>query len=228
MSKKLFFAIVSATACTGVSLNPQGHLKSSSPDASQVPDAHPPPVEVHGVKHAFVTSQTYEGGLLGGLAGADAKCNALASAAGLGGLYAAWLSDSSSAARDRLTHALDGYVLGDGTVVAASWNDLVTQGAARAIDRDETGAAPPAPSTCFIVGGITPVWTGTRFDGTYAGDPTGADANGISCSGWTALEVGGFYGDGLAGNANRGDSHWTDSLCAPACTETAALYCLEQ
>jgi hypothetical protein len=45
-------------------------------------------------KKVFLTSQEYTGNL-GGLAGADAKCQALADAAGIGGTFKAWLSDST-------------------------------------------------------------------------------------------------------------------------------------
>src|SRR5207248_2675590 len=43
-------------------------------------------------KRVFVTSVMYDGNL-GGLAGADAKCQARATAASLSGTYKAWLSD---------------------------------------------------------------------------------------------------------------------------------------
>src|SRR3989344_6490978 len=48
-----------------------------------------------GSKRAFVTSATYHGNL-GGLAGGDAECQSLANAASLGGIWKAWLSDSST------------------------------------------------------------------------------------------------------------------------------------
>jgi len=49
----------------------------------------------------FVTSTTYNGNL-GGLAGADAKCQARANAASLGGTWKAILSDSTTDASERL------------------------------------------------------------------------------------------------------------------------------
>jgi Protein of unknown function (DUF1554) len=61
----------------------------------------------------FVTSQGFNGNL-GGLAGADTKCQALADTAGLGGTYKAWLSDSTTDARNRLTQATVPYRLVDG------------------------------------------------------------------------------------------------------------------
>jgi hypothetical protein len=52
----------------------------------------------------FVTStgSGAAGGDLGGLAGADAKCSTLAQAAGVPGLWRAYLSDASANARDRI------------------------------------------------------------------------------------------------------------------------------
>ena len=46
--------------------------------------------------YVFVTSQTFTGNL-GGIAGADQKCQDLADAAGLPGIYKAWLADSDPA-----------------------------------------------------------------------------------------------------------------------------------
>jgi hypothetical protein len=60
----------------------------------------------------FVTSTIYMG-YLGGLDGADAKCQSVANAAQLGGTFKAWLRDDTTAARDRLNHATGPYVLVD-------------------------------------------------------------------------------------------------------------------
>src|SRR5438067_1391069 len=99
----------------------------------------PPPNKV-----VFVTSQIYTAAL-GGLAGADAKCQSLATGAGLTGTYKAWLSSSSVDARDRLTHSAIPYVLSDRTtVVADNWSDLVDGSLKHAIDKTETGAAGPS------------------------------------------------------------------------------------
>jgi hypothetical protein len=67
------------------------------------------------VKRVFVTSTGYPGNL-GGLAGADAKCQERATAAGLGGTFKAWLSaaGTGNSAAERLTHATVPYVRVDG------------------------------------------------------------------------------------------------------------------
>jgi hypothetical protein len=194
-----------SAACTGVSSDPIDEGLS-----------------VLGDKHMFVTSETYQGGLLGGLDGADAKCADRAHAAGLIGRYKAWLSDAHASAATRLTHSSGTYSLLDGTLVAASWGDLVRTNLEHAIDLDELHHVYSPPETCGIVGGIAAVWTGTVADGSYTLGP------GTECGGWTELQHDGFYGNGLAGNAHASDSHWTDSLCSPTCTDHAALYCIEQ
>src|SRR5262249_28544146 len=65
-------------------------------------------------------------GAFGGLAGADTFCQGLATAAGLPGVFKAWLSDSTATAKDRLTHAVGPYVLRHGGVVANDWADLTS------------------------------------------------------------------------------------------------------
>ena len=90
----------------------------------------------------FVTSDTYDGDL-GGLVGADAKCQALADAAGLDGTFRAWLSDDAESPSTRFTQSTDPYWLVDGTVVADSWADLIHGSIAHAIDLDEAGEAGP-------------------------------------------------------------------------------------
>lgn len=70
----------------------------------------------------FVTSQVYNGNL-GGLTGADAKCQAQAAAAKLPGTYKAWLSDSNGSPSTRMTKVAAPYVRTDGVMIAGSWSD---------------------------------------------------------------------------------------------------------
>jgi len=172
---------------------------------------------VDGTKRVFVTSATYQGGALGGLAGADAKCSDRAAAAGLDGTFAAWLSDAGTSAAERLTHSTGSYVLVDGTTIAASWTDLLRGALAHAIDRDEGGQVRVAVPTCMLVNGA---WTATTFDGAYYVAPSGEQ---YSCGGWTDL-----HGNGVLGDVSHSDATWTYSGCADLCTNVAALYCIEQ
>src|SRR6185295_4806701 len=112
----------------------------------------------------FISSAIYNGNL-GGLAGADQKCQQLAAAAGMGinRKFMAWLSTSTVSAASRLYHAPDPYVLVSegGEVVASNWADLTDGTLQRSIQRDELGrrAGPDSGAS---------VWTGTsRTGATY-------------------------------------------------------------
>lgn len=88
---------------------------------------------------AFVTSTTYNGDL-GGLAGADQKCQALAEAAGLpANVYKAWLSTSNENAKDRLGSAR-GWVRKDGKPFADTVADIVSGKIFHPLRIDENGA----------------------------------------------------------------------------------------
>jgi hypothetical protein len=214
-----YFLVALFGGCIGVYSDP-GHSRDGSIDSSH--DAAPDgSQQVTGIKHVFTTSTTYQGGALGGLAGADQKCADRAHAATLPGTFKAWLSDHTISARGRLTQSVDGYVLVGGTRVAATWDVLVSATLANAIDLDETGQMITGPSTCAVVGGLVPAWTGTEADGSYAVSEN-------NCGDWTELEHGGLIGNGVVGDISKSNSKWTSSLCAPSCTYAAALYCIEQ
>lgn len=187
----------------------------------QMPDLTPP-ADFYGIppKRVFVTSQTYSANL-GGLAGADFKCQTLADAAALGGTYKAWLSDSVTGAKDRLTHSDVPYVLVDGTRVADNWTGLTSSTLINGIDRTESnGFTPQANATCSN-GGSSIVWTGTMPDGSKF------DGVNSACSNWTddtsssvALPL---------GTPGATWAAWTDSGCGGGCFGLIApLYCFEQ
>ena len=71
----------------------------------------------------FVTNSVY-GGSIGGLAGADSKCQSNATAAGYSGTWKAILSDSTTNAINRVPWNWGTLLLPTGTVVANSWSDL--------------------------------------------------------------------------------------------------------
>jgi uncharacterized repeat protein (TIGR02543 family) len=74
--------------------------------------------------YVFVTSTSYTGNI-GGLAGADAACQARANAAGLTGTYKAWLSTSSVNAINRFGSAR-GWIRKDGKPFADQLSDITT------------------------------------------------------------------------------------------------------
>ena len=85
-------------------------------------------------------------GNLGGLAGADAKCDLLASNAGLTGTFRAWLSDGIDSPDTRFLKAGNPYVLVDNTtVIASDWTDLTSGSIQAPINLTELGGSHPGP-----------------------------------------------------------------------------------
>jgi cysteine-rich repeat protein len=163
-------------------------------------------------RKVFVTSETYQGAQFMGLIGADQRCRSLAAQADLPNFatYVAWLSDSRTAARDRMVHGKGRYELVNGLLVANNWADLVDGELLIPINVTET-------SETYEPG----VWTGTLPDGQIA---PGSD----HCADWTAQE---FENSGYRGSAQTSDAQWTlvDSPVNPGdCGATSALYCFEQ
>jgi hypothetical protein len=168
----------------------------------------------------FVTSTEHDGAL-GGLAGADAVCQARADAAGLGGTWTAWLSNSRKSAKDRITDAE--YRLVDGsTVVITALADLLDGVLTHPISMDELGDSPPpcvAPTQC--------VWTATFDDGRsdcFLGKA-------FCCDDWTCNDGGGIpCRDEPAFTATAGLHHvtapWSDAG-TENCAMAHRLYCFE-
>ncbi|MCH8824424.1 MAG: FG-GAP repeat protein, partial [Planctomycetes bacterium] len=154
----------------------------------------------------FVTSTTTDADL-GGIAGADATCNGLASTAGLGGSWVAWLSTTTLDAVDRLTPGSGPFVRAvDGTKIANDIADLTDSSLDVAIEDDENGTDV----------GFRPVWTATAADGLYTG--TG------DCNGWTSNSS---TFRAMTGNASRSTSSWTTIRTDDCDLSSARLYCFE-
>jgi hypothetical protein len=174
-----------------------------------------------GDKRVFVTSIKYNGDL-GGLDGADAKCQDRANAAGLGGRWKAWLSDSVTDARNRLSHSTGPYVRIDGQRIADSWTDLVTRWVDVSLEIDEFGSKipyEPAGSTmgCSWAGGLFFFpWTATLNDGTVLNPSS-------TCGDWKTTS-----GTGTSGLGGYSLSQWTEWCQGWPCSSTHPLYCFEQ
>ncbi len=165
---------------------------------------------------AFHTVERFTGSAVGGLAGADATCTALANGAGIAGTFKAWLSAGNASPATRFdTIGLAGpwvlpRIAADGAsppTVAANFQDLITCGATclrTAINRNQHGGA----------GDGAVVWTATRADGSAAA---------TNCSSWTSDD-----GEGLTGLAAQTDTAWTDSTVTFGCNLTFSLYCFQQ
>jgi len=154
----------------------------------------------------FVTSTTYVGREIGGIAGADAKCQARAAASTNAEVKAkrfrAWISTNASAVRDRLVHGTAPYRKPSDKLVATSWTDLTDGTLTGGIDEDENGA---------IVGGLA--WTGS----------TAAGANGPDqCDAWSPSG-----NTGRTGNVGGTGAGWS-SANTNGCAQAHRLYCFEE
>ena len=162
----------------------------------------------------FVSSQLYTGNL-GGLPGADAKCQQLAVQAGLTGTFRAWLSDGQNSPSSRFVKSSVPYVLPDGKQIAKSWTDLTDGILLAPINLTEKKTAPPPDAaTCNTK---PTVWTNTREDGTAW--------NGNICGNFTNT-----FGDGRLGTSTAINFTWTRHCTGAAgtCAWKAPIYCFEQ
>jgi len=171
----------------------------------------------HAMMNFFVTSDSKPNANLGGLTGADARCQTLAAAVGHGSkTWRAYLSVSTPAtnARDRIGPGP--YYNSKGEQLAADKNALHTRSGDAALFLDEKGnringqwASSPTPNQHDIL-------TGTQKDGTIAAGQT--------CGDWTATtgmsQVG--HSDGLGPNmaATGNFVNWTGSHTGQ-CGDTA-------
>ena len=165
----------------------------------------------------FVTSDTKPNGNLGGLTGADARCQTLAAAVGHGSkTWRAYLSVSSPAtnARDRIGPGP--YYNSKGDQLAADKDALHARSGDAALFLDEKGnringqwASSPTPNQHDIL-------TGTQKDGTLSAS--------LTCGDWTATtgmsQVG--HSDGLGPNmAATGNYIIWNSSHTGQCGDTA-------
>jgi hypothetical protein len=165
-------------------------------------------------KTVFVTSTLYNGDL-GGLAGADAKCQARADAAGVAGNYKAWLSDANASPSTRFAQSAAPYKLVDGTVIANNWADLIDGNLVAKISKTELGGAVPVGNT--VCGGFPTVWSNTTASGALR-------SAGGSCANWTSLGA-----QGAAwGNAGLSTSGWSDWCSGGECSSKSPIYCFQQ
>jgi len=153
----------------------------------------------------FVTDQVFDG-KLGGLEGADLKCQNAAKAAGIWNFknYRAWLSSCNESAADRLLHSSVPYITTRGTIIAYDWADLTDGVLENAIKYNEYGE-------CVSDN----VWTNTTYQGLNAGC--------AGCVNWTSNKVKDF---GQYGSSIMIDTGWTDAGDSN-CKAKLRLYCVE-
>lgn len=168
----------------------------------------------------FVSSETYQGGEVGGLAGADGLCDQLAQKAKLPGSYRAWLSDATSSPATRFRKSTLPYIsppgpLGVGLTVAQSWADLVDGDLERPIQVTEKGDAIAEGQSCSA----SDLLAWTRTDPTAGPLPDAAD-----CGAWK-FNAGSV---GSAGLINSATSAWSAGCAEVSCAKALRLYCVEQ
>ena len=172
------------------------------PDAT-LPDSTPGDSGPSTPNIVFVTSTTVIPGALGGLSGADAVCKARATAAGLKGIYKAWLSSSTVNAPSRLAGAR-GWVRTDGKPVLDQASTLSTGLKWYPIDRDESGAK--------VSQGVVVTATSSSMSASSA-----------TCSDWTVVSSSSTSG----GSASALGSRWNSGM-VPRCDGSIVaprLYC---
>ena len=150
---------------------------------------------------AFVTSSIHTGNL-GGLAGADAICQARANALALGGTYRAWLSTSTINAPARFAGS-SGWVRVDGKPFANTISQLVAGRVYYPLALNERGGSELGEA----------VWTGTSSSGALSG---------VACTNWTDATT---AISGTIGYTHYGTGSWTQNG-GGACSSSQHLYCL--
>lgn len=164
----------------------------------------------------FVSSVRYDGAL-GGLSGADKKCQQLAEKAGLQGTYRAWLSDGENTPMMRFKHGLP-YVRIDKQPVADDLIALQTPPTLRGpINMTEGAQVIAENSDCADAS--DKVWTNLRRNGEPLGE--------LACARWTRSDGMAPAGGGI-GSAHAVDQAWSDSTCAYPCSMPLRLYCFQQ
>lgn len=193
----------------GDACNEGNNMAYCDPNAAPLSPGTPVPQGV-AAKRVFKTSTQYNGNL-GGLSGADQKCQTRANAANLGGIWKAWLSDGTSSANQRLNHFNGPYTLLDGTVVVDNWTDLTDGTLDRNINMTENKN---------IDSNFSTVWTDTDIFG---------NSKGKNCLNWTISFGWPYYG--LVGSGNSTLLYWTNGFTDTAfeCSSSfLSLYCFEQ
>lgn len=162
-------------------------------------------------KTVFVTSNTYHSNL-GGLTGADEKCQVEADASASivpSGTYMAWLSDGTNSPDTRFTKSSHPYVLIDGTKIADDYKDLTDGDIQNIINIDSTGKTL----------GQQYFWSSTDTDGT-------SEQYFVTCEGWTWTDASAIS-HSMLGKTNKKSTLWT-ATGRGKCGRPHRLVCFQQ
>ena len=203
------FSLVSlvVAACSGSTGAPEDQWPTSSPDGgNRAAEGSAPAAPALVI---FTSRATFTGNL-GGIFGADQKCQTFAQAAGLNGKFQAWLSDSKTNAIDRVPEGGPWKKLRDGAradlvfATRDSWRGFP----ADFVDlfQDERGLAP--------AGGTPPTWTGTDIGGAKAAK---------NCLDWTSANPVETGAAGIRASLPEKQA-WTQDA-NNACSRLSSLLC---
>ena len=197
-------------------------FSTDAPDAATEAEGSPAVTGCNGEvacdRLVFVTSESFAGGdaggFLGGLAGAEAKCNVAAAASSRlelrGRKFVAWLSTTAGGdANVRLVNGSRPYKRVDGVRLADDFKGIVSGMLQNAISRDENNSP--------VIGGV--VWTGTGAAGLVAGSGSG------TCGDWSDASD---ATPTITGDPTSLSTGWTNATGNTKCHATARLYCFEK
>ena len=165
-------------------------------------------------KTVFVTNDSFKGKNLGGLTGADDKCQAEADDPASivpSGTYLAWLSDGTDSPDTRFTKSSHPYILPDGSKIAEDYSDLTDGSILHPLDMEPTGNR---------IMGLDKFWTGTLADGKSA-------PHSVTCTGWKADPL--TYHKGMHGQTDLTTSSWSTLHANDSCRNSySRLLCFQQ
>lgn len=163
----------------------------------------------------FVSNEDWDGNL-GGVSGANQKCQQAANAANLPGIFRAWIAtmegnEEKSPAQDwtELHDFIGNFIRKDGKVVAEGWDGLVSGSLAVPIIYGEDG----------VDHGIEKVWTNVKPTGELAD----IDNESASCSAWSMSTS----RSGNVGYPGVSTALWTNTVTPSACNVENHLYCVQ-
>jgi hypothetical protein len=170
--------------------------------------------------YVFITSVTYTGDL-GGIEGADAKCNIVAAGSSIPTVasitdWRAWISNSTLNATDHIVlTATENYTLVNGTVIAMGASGLLNGTLENQINVNENGD----PVTTGALGRPT-AWTGTNALGSL-------EMPIYTCQDWTTSSPTerGYVGDAAEVNYGLIGFFWTRAVTTSCSTSGVGLYC---
>lgn len=167
-------------------------------------------------KVVFVTGTRWHGEELGGIVGADAKCQQHAASGQLTGTYRAWLAAADYSPGLSWRREQVPYVNRAGVIVANNWSQLVSGGLSHPVELDQNG----------LRATWSEYWTGTNGAGFAAGG---------NCAGWTANQGRAYQGSAFSTTTLSTALTGSDFVCGPVSCGSgcivdamAALLCVEQ